>query len=158
MIPSLRGNVSSLSLQCYNNLLLLCTSTRSLVCSSWAKRCHKHSRYEYCFRFVTSTSNERDPQLPNDNNNKIDDNSGTSAKSQYPAAGFPLQTPAGLLFKKDSIVTRTRRQKACELEHLLPKDCDNLTEVVQPTTNSEFFIPQVKLHDGDGSERKRVLV
>lgn len=41
---------------------------------------------------------------------------------------------------------------------LLPKDEDNLTKHVKPPASDFFFIPQVKLHDGDGSSRKRVLV
>jgi hypothetical protein len=78
-------------------------------------------------------------------------------KSKCPSPGRSLQTPSGLLFQNDSIVDLARQRKSYELEQLLPKDPDNLTEVVKPPT-SEFFIPQVKLHDGDGSVRKRVLV
>ena len=82
----------------------------------------------------------------------------TPAKSQCLIARQALQTPAGLLFGKDSIVDRISRQhKTYELKHLLPKGSDNLTEVITPSTASEFFIPQVKLHTDDGSERKRVL-
>jgi len=40
----------------------------------------------------------------------------------------------------------------------LPKGDDNLTERVKPSESDYFFIPQVKLHDGDGGQRKRVLV
>ena len=97
--------------------------------------------------------------------------------------GEPLQTPAGLLFRYDSILHNSDRNGAAgsngemlmangvlmtdgnnntigmnELDNLLPKAGDNLTEVVRPPESDFFFIPQVKLHDGDGSERKRVLV
>ena len=107
----------------------------------------------------TSTTNEGDPTI-DDNQNGFKDNriiARALADSPCPIAGQSLQTPAGLLFKKDSIVDRYR-QKAYELEQLLPKDSENLTEVVTPNVSSDFFIPQVKLHKGDGSERKRVLV
>ena len=140
--------------QSCNSLSLMCTSRSVPVFS--VKYCHQSS--SHCIRFMTSTTNEGDPEIPN--NSKNEDSvkiARTLAKSQCPTAGSSLQTPAGLLFKKDSIVDRGRRQKAYELEQLLPKDSDNLTEVVQPMS-SEFFIPQVKLHMGDGSERKRVLV
>eukprot|EP00804_Cyclotella_cryptica_P009859 CCRYP_014178-RA/>CCRYP_014178-RA protein AED:0.02 eAED:0.02 QI:89/1/1/1/1/1/4/906/464 len=78
-------------------------------------------------------------------------------KSKCPNPGQSLQTPAGLLFQNDSIADLARQRESYELEQLLPKDPDNFTEVVKPPT-SEFFIPQVKLHDADGSTRKRVLV
>lgn len=121
---------------------------------------------------MTSTTNEGDPEIgggscdnSNANNSSVNRANHAKnktianalAKSQCPILGQSLQSPAGLLFKKDSI-NLGRQQKACELDELLPKDSGNLTEVVTPTMTSEFFIPQVKLHKGDGSERKRVLV
>jgi hypothetical protein len=118
-------------------------------------------------RCMTSTTHEGDPEIGKtdggsggDNDTKSDNKTiaRALAKSQCPVSGKSLQTPAGLLFKKDYVVDRGRHQKPCDLEELLPKDQDNFTEVVTPTMNSEFFIPQVKLHRGDGSERKRVLV
>lgn len=110
---------------------------------------------------MTSTTNEGDPEIASTINESHEKNKSVAralAKSKCPITGQSLQKPAGLLFKKDSINNLGRQQKACELEELLPKDSDNLTEVVTPTMSSEFFIPQVKLHKGDGSERKRVLV
>lgn len=117
------------------------------------------------YRNMTSTTNEGDPEISTrvvggSSSDQDYDNKAIAqalAKSQCPIARQSLQNPAGLLFKKNSIVDRGRQQKAYDLENLLPKDSDNMTEVVTPPT-SEFFIPQVKLHKGDGSERKRVLV
>ena len=55
--------------------------------------------------------------------------------------------------------TETDSSEEDELDtSLLPKDEENLTEHVVPPESPFFFIPQVKLHDGDGSHRKRVLV
>ena len=72
----------------------------------------------------------------------------------------PLLTPAGCLLEYDSVVSpNTDDIIENELDDcLLPKDDDNLTELVKPPESDFFFIPQVKLHDGDGSQRKRVLV
>jgi len=87
--------------------------------------------------------------------------------------GEPLQKPAGLLFRYDSIlqigddddssyragvVVNDDDGLVDDLDNLLPRAGDNLTEVVRPPESEYFFIPQVKLHDGDGSGRKRVLV
>ena len=80
--------------------------------------------------------------------------------STCPSAGKPQQTPAGLLFHYDSIIPPSFEDDVVgenELDNLIPKDDDNLTELVTPP-ESKFFIPQVKLHDGDGMKRKRVLV
>ena len=80
--------------------------------------------------------------------------------STCPSAGKPQQTPAGLLFHYDSIIPPSFDDDVVgenELDNLIPKDDDNLTELVTPP-ESKFFIPQVKLHDGDGMKRKRVLV
>lgn len=81
-------------------------------------------------------------------------------KSSCPSAGKPQQTPAGLLFHCNSIKPTLDDDDVVgedELDNLIPKDDDNLTELVTPP-ESNFFIPQVKLHDGDGMKRKRVLV
>eukprot|EP00970_Alexandrium_tamarense_P009838 scaffold1967_cov199-Alexandrium_tamarense.AAC.20 len=88
-------------------------------------------------------------------------------QSKCPSTGEPLQTPAGLLFHYDSILNPHTMslhdddefdgKRNDELDYLLPKDEGNLTEVVKPP-KSDFFIPQVKLNEGDGSGRKRVLV
>jgi len=80
--------------------------------------------------------------------------------SKCPSAGEPQQTPAGLLFHYDSIIPPKIDDDVVgenEFDHLIPKDDDNITELVTPP-ESDFFIPQVKLHDGDGMKRKRVLV
>ena len=81
--------------------------------------------------------------------------------SSCPSAGKPQQTPAGLLFHSDSIKPPRLDDDDVvggnELDNLIPKDDDNITELVTPP-ESNFFIPQVKLHDGDGMKRKRVLV
>ena len=80
--------------------------------------------------------------------------------SKCPSAGEPQQTPAGLLFHYDSIIPPKVDDDVVgenEFDHLIPKDDDNITELVTPP-ESDFFIPQVKLHDGDGMKRKRVLV
>jgi len=84
-------------------------------------------------------------------------------RSVCPSTGTPLLTPAGLLFERDSIMTSPSTFSDVTNEDeldvcLLPKDDDNLTEHVKPPESDFFFIPQVKLHDGDGSQRKRVLV
>ncbi|KAL7508991.1 hypothetical protein ACHAXN_006829 [Cyclotella atomus] len=149
-----------------NNCVVPCITCRPLApAASLSGFCNTTSIH----RCMTSTTNEGDPEIGkttgsshgNENDTKRDNKSiaRALARSQCPISGKSLQTPAGLLFRKDYIVDRGgRHQKPCELEELLPKDQDNLTEVVTPTMNSEFFIPQVKLHRGDGSERKRVLV
>lgn len=82
-------------------------------------------------------------------------------KSSCPSAGKPQQYPAGLLFHYDSIKPTSLDDDDVvgenELDNLIPKGDDNITELVTPP-ESNFFIPQVKLHDGDGMKRKRVLV
>ena len=80
--------------------------------------------------------------------------------SMCPSAGEPQLTPAGLLFHYDSIIAPDILDDVIgenEFDNLIPKDSDNMTELVSPP-ESDFFIPQVKLHDGDGMKRKRVLV
>lgn len=87
--------------------------------------------------------------------------SGGSNKSVCPSLAPPLLKPAGLLFDYDSISPSSFSDDSSEGELdtcLLPKDEQNLTERVKPPESDFFFIPQVKLHDGDGSQRKRVLV
>jgi len=99
------------------------------------------------------------------NGSSDEDKSKTSIKikpegNACPSAGEPQQTPAGLLFHYDSIVPPNVLDDVIggnEFDHLIPKDDDNITELVAPP-KSDFFIPQVKLHDGDGMKRKRVLV
>ncbi len=111
-------------------------------------------------RCMTSATTEDGSQKDIKDKNDIEHNKSVAralTKSKCPSTGPPLQSPAGLLFQNDSIVDLARQQKHFELEQLLPKDSHNLTEVVKPPT-SEFFIPQVKLHEGDGAARKRVLV
>ena len=82
--------------------------------------------------------------------------------SNCPSAGEPQQTPAGLLFHYDSIISPKMADDDVigenEYDHLIPKGDDNITELVTPPESDFFFIPQVKLHDGDGMKRKRVLV
>eukprot|EP00571_Detonula_confervacea_P013991 CAMPEP_0172305202 /NCGR_PEP_ID=MMETSP1058-20130122/6536_1 /TAXON_ID=83371 /ORGANISM="Detonula confervacea, Strain CCMP 353" /LENGTH=513 /DNA_ID=CAMNT_0013016729 /DNA_START=8 /DNA_END=1549 /DNA_ORIENTATION=+ len=87
--------------------------------------------------------------------------STTQNKSVCPSSGTPLLTPAGQLFESDCIMSPIAFSdddtNEDELDICL-KDDDNLTEHVKPLESDFFFIPQVKLHDGDGSQRKRVLV
>mmetsp|Transcript_24440 Transcript_24440/g.58975 ORF Transcript_24440/g.58975 Transcript_24440/m.58975 type:complete len:270 (-) Transcript_24440:53-862(-) len=91
--------------------------------------------------------------------------SGTSqSKSVCPSSGTPLLTPAGPLFEYNSVMSphtfsTDTNDDEDELDvSSLPKGDDNLTERVKPSESDYFFIPQVKLHDGDGGQRKRVLV
>ena len=81
--------------------------------------------------------------------------------TKCPSAGKPQQSPAGLLFHHDSITPPSFDVDVLdaenEFDNLIPKDDDNITEFVTPP-ESDFFIPQIKLHDGDGMKRKRVLV
>ena len=94
----------------------------------------------------------------------VDGTSSSQKKSVCPSTGTPLLTPAGLLFEYETIMNPStfasdNDPSEGELDVcLLPKDEDNLTEHVKPPESEFFFIPQVKLHDGDGSQRKRVLV
>lgn len=73
--------------------------------------------------------------------------------------GEPLLKPAGLLFEYDNITSLRSCNDDGELDvRLLPKDGDNLTERVKPPESDFFFIPQVNARDGEGRQRKRVLV
>ena len=81
----------------------------------------------------------------------------------YIHTGTPLLTPAGSLFDNETIMNPTTFASDNDHENeldvtLLPKDDENLTEHIEAPESDFFFIPQVKLHDGDGSQRKRVLV
>lgn len=81
----------------------------------------------------------------------------------YNNTGTPLLTPAGSLFDHETIMNPTTFASDNDHENeldvlLLPKDDENLTEHIEAPESDFFFIPQVKLHDGDGSQRKRVLV
>lgn len=81
----------------------------------------------------------------------------------YNDTGTPLLTPAGSLFDHETLMNPTTFASDNDHENeldllLLPKDDENLTEHIQAPESDFFFIPQVKLHDGDGSQRKRVLV
>lgn len=79
-------------------------------------------------------------------------------ESVCPSEGEPLLKPAGLLFDYDNIACQ-RSGNDDDLDvHLLPKDSDKLTERVKPPVSDFFFIPQVNAHEGDGRQRKRVLV
>ena len=104
-------------------------------------------------RLVSSTSDDGTSSSQNQN-----------LKSVCPSTGTPLLTPAGLLFEYETVMNPStfasdNDPSEGELDVcLLPKDPDNLTEHVKPPESEFFFIPQVKLHDGDGSQRKRVLV
>lgn len=73
-----------------------------------------------------------------------------------PSAGEPQQKPAGLLFDHP-LNEMVDDAIGNEFHRLIPKDDGNITELVTPP-ESQFFIPQVKLHDKDGMKRKRVLV
>ena len=57
-----------------------------------------------------------------------------------------LQKPAGPLYHNDSI----------EKKQTLIKD-DNATTLIKPV-HSDFFIPEISLHEEDGRRRNRVLV
>ena len=101
------------------------------------------------------------------NDNVIISNDTTLSLPFYPRpynnTGTPLLTPAGSLFDHETIMNPTTfasdNDHECELDvTLLPKDDENLTEHIEAPESDFFFIPQVKLHDGDGSQRKRVLV
>ncbi|KAL3784120.1 hypothetical protein ACHAW5_008300 [Stephanodiscus triporus] len=79
-------------------------------------------------------------------------------ESVCPSEGEPLLKPAGLLFDYDNIACQ-RSGNDDDLDvHLLPKDSDKLTERVKPPVSDFFFIPQVNAHEGEGRQRKRVLV
>lgn len=87
-------------------------------------------------------------------------------KSVCPSLGTPLLTPAGLLLESDYIMSPTTFSEdendngtTDEIDVCLaPKDDESLTKHVKPLESDFFFIPQVELHAGDGSQRKRVLV
>lgn len=101
-------------------------------------------------------------QYPTNQYRMMSDTSSTS-KSKCPSTGTPLLTPAGSLFDHETIMNPTTFASSNDHENelaitLLPKDDENLTEHIEAPESEYFFIPQVKLHDGDGSQRKRVLV
>lgn len=144
---------------------------------------HNHQRLQMYYPQHTQhlrmmTSNTTDGTTSNNNSStstsSTNNNQSQVVKSVCPSTGTPLLTPAGLLFEYESIMSNYSDSSGIEPKNenddddgneeneldnfLLPKDEDNLTKHVKPPASDFFFIPQVKLHDGDGSSRKRVLV
>lgn len=69
-----------------------------------------------------------------------------------------LLTPAGSLFDTETIMNPSTFASDNEYDSELDVCLKDPSDHVVPPQSDFFFIPQVKLHDGDGSQRKRVLV